>query len=414
MHRIDGPGATVDNKFTDGDPVGGVQATVVTDDWLNDVQEELLSVLAAVGITPVKGTQNQILAAIRRFSGGFSALAGFSTSQTLAAGNIGQLIFVIAGGTTQTLPPIAGAPSGSSLSFAVYGQTTIKGNGSESIINLYGNSSSNTIQVSAGERITLTSNGATWYIAAYDRAEAGAPVGTATNLKVSVTSPTAITSLTADEIIVGTALGGPSYRLSAFNSAINLGINGAAGMDVGSAPINGWVAIYAIYNPISGQSRLLGVNATSVVAPTIYGGANMPAGFTASALVSVWGTNASGQFQVGFQTDREIHTLPFAILASSVATLSVTSISLASAVPLNAKKGFFKTTMSQGSGGNVGFVIQPHVSLAIHTLILSTTIALSQSTIVETLPIMTPQLFYFSTQTSNAGNYNMFLHGYIF
>lgn len=65
MHRIDGPGATVDNKFTDGDPVGGTQATMVTDDWLNDVQEELISILTAGSVTPVKGTQNQVLAAIR-------------------------------------------------------------------------------------------------------------------------------------------------------------------------------------------------------------------------------------------------------------------------------------------------------------------------------------------------------------
>jgi len=65
MHRIDGPGATVDNKFTDGDPVGGVQATVVTDDWLNAVQEEIISVLADQSIAPVKGTQNQLLTAIK-------------------------------------------------------------------------------------------------------------------------------------------------------------------------------------------------------------------------------------------------------------------------------------------------------------------------------------------------------------
>lgn len=68
MHRIDGPGATVDNKFTDGDPVGGVQATVVTDDFLNDVQEELISVLAAAGVTPVKGTQDQVLQAIYKLA----------------------------------------------------------------------------------------------------------------------------------------------------------------------------------------------------------------------------------------------------------------------------------------------------------------------------------------------------------
>lgn len=64
MHRIDGPGATANNRFTDGDPVSGVPATMVTDDWANDIQEELMSILAARGITPVKGTTNQVLTAI--------------------------------------------------------------------------------------------------------------------------------------------------------------------------------------------------------------------------------------------------------------------------------------------------------------------------------------------------------------
>ncbi|GAB7527902.1 hypothetical protein PS3A_03080 [Pseudomonas sp. 3A(2025)] len=66
MHRIDGPGATLDNRFTEGDPVGGVQATVVTAPWLNDIQEELLSILAAAGIAPAKGTQDQVLKAIKK------------------------------------------------------------------------------------------------------------------------------------------------------------------------------------------------------------------------------------------------------------------------------------------------------------------------------------------------------------
>lgn len=56
-------------EFTEGDPVGGIQATVVTDDWLNDVQGELISVLADQAITPVKGLQNQLLAAIKGIAG---------------------------------------------------------------------------------------------------------------------------------------------------------------------------------------------------------------------------------------------------------------------------------------------------------------------------------------------------------
>lgn len=64
MHRIDGPSATPDGHFTEGSPSGGVPATTVTDDWLNDVQEEIISVLTAAGITPVKGVQNQLLSAL--------------------------------------------------------------------------------------------------------------------------------------------------------------------------------------------------------------------------------------------------------------------------------------------------------------------------------------------------------------
>ena len=64
MHRIDVPSATEDYQFTEGSPTGGVPATTVSAAWLNDVQEELLSILEAVGIAPVKGNQDQVLAAI--------------------------------------------------------------------------------------------------------------------------------------------------------------------------------------------------------------------------------------------------------------------------------------------------------------------------------------------------------------
>jgi hypothetical protein len=79
MHRIDGPGATVDHRFTDGDPVAGIQATMVTDDWANDVQEEIISVLADRGIVPVKGTQNQLLLAIFKILQSGQALYSIDT-----------------------------------------------------------------------------------------------------------------------------------------------------------------------------------------------------------------------------------------------------------------------------------------------------------------------------------------------
>lgn len=70
MHRIDAPGATAQNLFTEGNPAQGIPATEVSDDWLNDVQEELATVIEDAGITLVKGTQDQLKAAILSMIGG--------------------------------------------------------------------------------------------------------------------------------------------------------------------------------------------------------------------------------------------------------------------------------------------------------------------------------------------------------
>ena len=49
--------------FTAG-TIGGQAATIVEADWLNQVQEELMAILAADGMAPAKGTNNQVITAI--------------------------------------------------------------------------------------------------------------------------------------------------------------------------------------------------------------------------------------------------------------------------------------------------------------------------------------------------------------
>ncbi len=66
MHRIDGPGATQDNRFTDGDPTAGIPPTIVTDDWANAVQEELSGVIEGAGLTLDKAKHDQLKAAITK------------------------------------------------------------------------------------------------------------------------------------------------------------------------------------------------------------------------------------------------------------------------------------------------------------------------------------------------------------
>lgn len=64
MHRIDTSTATSDGLFTEGDPLAPTPATVVSADWLNAVQEEIVSTLSAAGIVPDKSDNTQLAAAI--------------------------------------------------------------------------------------------------------------------------------------------------------------------------------------------------------------------------------------------------------------------------------------------------------------------------------------------------------------
>ncbi|WP_241496017.1 hypothetical protein [Paraburkholderia monticola] len=161
-------------------------------------------------------------------------------------------------------------------------------------------------------------------------------IGGVRNLAMNIATASASATLTADEIIVGSALGGLKYTLASFSKTINLATTGAGGMDTGSAPASGFVAIYAIYNPTTQTAALLATNAATKQG-NVYGGANPPAGYTASALVSVWQTNSSGQLTVGTQEDRSISTVSVGVLTSSTTQSTPVALTISSAVPANAR-----------------------------------------------------------------------------
>lgn len=64
MHRIDGPGATGANQFTEGNPEVGTPATTVTADLMNALQEEIIAVIDEAGIVLDKEDNAQLQAAI--------------------------------------------------------------------------------------------------------------------------------------------------------------------------------------------------------------------------------------------------------------------------------------------------------------------------------------------------------------
>jgi len=111
MYRIDVPSATPDHMFTDGSPAGGVPATTVPADWLNEIQEELMSILTAAGVTPVKGDRDQVLTALGKALGTLPEFAwsdgenGYEKSPSGAIRQFGQTnIPGGAGGVIITMP----------------------------------------------------------------------------------------------------------------------------------------------------------------------------------------------------------------------------------------------------------------------------------------------------------------------
>lgn len=160
-------------------------------------------------------------------------------------------------------------------------------------------------------------------------------VGHARNARMYVPSASSTGSFNADEVIVESALGGLRYCLSNFGGTINLTTNGAGGMDTGSTPSSGYVGIYAIYNPTSGATALLAVNANATVGH-VYGGANMPAGYTASGLIAVLPTNVSSQIIPMLLRDRKVSFAPRTIISTNTMAASLTALNASSIVPANA------------------------------------------------------------------------------
>lgn len=160
------------------------------------------------------------------------------------------------------------------------------------------------------------------------------------NARMSVTAASASATFTADEVVVVTALGGASKKLGSYSQSINLSTTGAGGMDTGSAPASGFVSLYAIYNPSTATASILACS-TATSSGTVYAGGNMPSGYTASALIGVWPTNGSGQFKAAYLHGREVWLeITNAYASDSGVPTTLTSLSLSSIVPSNAKAVF--------------------------------------------------------------------------
>lgn len=81
MHRIDGPGNVL-NRFSAGNPAIGQQATMVTADFMNSVQEEIAFAIEEAGIVLDKANEHQLYAAILAIAAGAAGAGGGAVPTT--------------------------------------------------------------------------------------------------------------------------------------------------------------------------------------------------------------------------------------------------------------------------------------------------------------------------------------------
>lgn len=85
MHRVDTDG-NEDGLFQDGTPQIGQQGTILSDDWFNDVQENICTVIEDAGIELEKGDHDQLkLAIAAMIAAGGAAYVPAGSTITFAA-----------------------------------------------------------------------------------------------------------------------------------------------------------------------------------------------------------------------------------------------------------------------------------------------------------------------------------------
>lgn len=152
MRRIDTPNREVDlfgpgkDGFRNGNLALGVAPTEFNAEWVNAVQEELMSVVEAGGLVPDGGDYSQMVKAIRRMSG--AKVATVTAGATLLTADDAGLVFIDASGGDVTLTlPAANAVINLPIGFTFYrtdnsanavtiqrsGADTIDGNSSFSV-----------------------------------------------------------------------------------------------------------------------------------------------------------------------------------------------------------------------------------------------------------------------------------------
>jgi hypothetical protein len=289
-----------------------------------------------------------------------------TTTGTLASTVGGGTVEInSASATTQTLPTSASVTTGSRVELINInsGIATVSRNGSDTIVIGTGVSVSS-LNLGLDDTMTLENLGSgSWlliagsvqlpYSAAFNAAiaSAGPVIGSVRNLKAVIAAASSSITITADEIVTKSALGGTPVTVSNVNQTMTTVASGIGGMDTGIAPVSTWVYIYEM----TGPGMTAGPMGTISCTGSIYTGGHAPAGYTESALVSIWLVNSGSQFTIGGQRDRVFTYPAINLLNTATGQGSYVSLNIANAVPPTATSVFLLSSLTSTAIATITF-----------------------------------------------------------
>ncbi|GAB6127295.1 hypothetical protein [Humidesulfovibrio idahonensis] len=329
--------------FRSGDPVAATSPTVPGQDWFNMVQEELLNVIKASGLTPSATDDTQLkkavlaliaanavtvspasetVAGILKLATAAQALAGADTATAMTPADVAAAALsgtgrvALAAGTadalTATVPtPQTALVNGMSvLVRAAAANTTTTptlnltlgatATGAKGIVGPAGAALAVGAIAGAGHWLALT------YDATLDKWMLGNPtvtasasiIGAARNLTMSATGLSALVSMTADELVLKSA--GVAKLCSGLALSASTAAAGAGGLDTGAIAASTWYAVFIIAKEDGTTALLLSLSAT---APT------MPLGYTYKARIGWIRTDGTAnKYPLGFvQVGKLVH-----------------------------------------------------------------------------------------------------------
>ena len=223
-------------------------------------------------------------------------------------------------------------------------------------------------------------------------------------------------SWSVDQIVAWTSLSGTAYlgtSLTTSTLAFNGAGTGAGGMDTGSMPSGNNLYIYAIYNPGSTTWNTLGTTAGS--GGSVYGGANMPSGYTASTLI--WsGVTTGTNFRAFTQWQSKVYYQSIVnVLAASESNTTYTSLSISTPIPANAQTVSGVFGLNASSNNAIAVAADSSGTGEQIAALQGTSPALDSffgASSFNDLIIITSQTIYYKVSAS--GNYRISINAYTF